>query len=172
MSSPQGINLGPNSPTGWYNYITAQGKQVAYEYIRDPNLVIYNGAGAVIETGGWRPLVPSDLAANVSISGGVSVGNVAVTGGSIAISNTPNVIINSGSFGLTPGTITGSQAQIPVGARSYFIAVSSGNAWVNGSGPFIAPIGFGGGGYDGHWTLNSAINIGCTGGFVNYGYEA
>ena len=118
-----------------------------------------------VSSGVFRPAYTTDFAANVSISGlGVTVGAVAITGN-------PSVTINSGSFGFSGNVITSSQAQIPVGARSYFIAVLSGNAWINGVGPYISPFTVGGGGYDGRWTLNTAINVGITGGFVNYGYE-
>jgi hypothetical protein len=185
-----------------------------FPYIYDPTAVI-SGSNP-IQTGAWRPYTINDITTqNVSISGGVSISSVAVTGGSIAISNTPNVnvnnnsfpvtgaggffgitgtpnvnvtnpvlavsgnttvintvTINSGSFALTPGIITSSQAQIPVGVRSYFIAIISGNAWVNGVGPMISPFTIGGGGYDGHWILNTAINFGVTGGFITYGYES
>jgi len=85
----------------------------------------------------------------------VSIGAVAVTGG--------NITINSGTY--TPGfaILTGSQTQIPVGARSASISVISGGCYINGSGNFPAGMTLNFGGYDGRFILSSVINVGCTG---------
>jgi archaellum component FlaG (FlaF/FlaG flagellin family) len=65
----------------------------AFQYIWDKSLVWTVPNGQSI-TGGARPVVPEDLAANISVSGlSLSVGSVAVTGGQVAISNNPGVTV-------------------------------------------------------------------------------
>lgn len=96
----------------------------------------------------------------IGITGSPTV-SVVTSGNPLAISG--NVTINSGSFGLTITGLTGSQSQIPIGAKSYQISIISGNAFINGVGPITNPYTLNGGKFDGHWTLNTAINFGCTG---------
>ena len=155
-------------------------------YIYDPNAV-NNGVVPPI-TGNWRPYCTTDIG-SVSISG-LSITSVAVTGGSIAISNpvlavtgalsasinavavtgNPNVTIDTGSFLPSFSAITNGQMQIPVGARQYSVAVESGSAYINGM-LINAQTIINGGGYDGRRTLSSAINVGCTGGRIIVTYE-
>lgn len=143
-------------------------------------------------TGGWRPAKPSDFAANVSVSGlNLTVGAVAITGNpNITVSNpilavsgnvsNPNEIaalasgnsgifqiqaaLNSGVYGFFATGVTGSQFQIPVGAKSYSIGIESGSAYINGT-QFNSISSIGGGGYD-KFTLSAVINVGVTGGRV------
>lgn len=121
MSYP--INLGPNSPTGYFLYQTCPGKQVTFGYVQDPALPIYNAQGALISSGGWRPFHPADFAANVSVSGlNVTVGAVAVTGNpQVQISNTApinvtgivnTVVTGSVSTSVTSVAVTGGQLSI------------------------------------------------------------
>lgn len=58
-------------------------------------------------TGMWRAATPADFAANVSISGGlsVSVGNVAVTGGQLSLIGTSSVLVTNPLLA-TSGTTT------------------------------------------------------------------
>lgn len=67
----------------------------SFNHLYDPSLTW--SSNNQVFTGGFRPIFPTDLAANISLSGvSLSIGAVAVTGGQIAISNTPNVnIVNS-----------------------------------------------------------------------------
>lgn len=95
----------------------------------------------------------------VAVSGIVQTPDTGVR--AVAVTNT--VTINSGSY--TPGfaIITGSQTQIPIGAKSASVAIISGSAYINGSGAFPAGLTLGFGGYDGRFPLASAINVGATG---------
>jgi hypothetical protein len=145
-------------------------------------------------TGGWRPAKPSDFAANISVSGlNLTVGAVAVTGnpnftvsnpilavsGNMVFDLAPVVsaqssgnatltqiqaILNSGTYGFFATGVTGSQFQIPAGAKSYSIGVESGSAFINGT-LFNSISSIGGGGYD-KFTLSAVINVGTTGGRV------
>src|ERR1700741_2302235 len=67
-------------------------------YIRDPN-VSWTGPNGQVFTGGWRALNPSDLAANISVSGlSLNVGAVAVTGNPLVTISNP-ILAVSGNFG-------------------------------------------------------------------------
>lgn len=70
----------------------------------------------------------------------------------------------AGTFTSAFSGITGSQFQIPVGARSYTIFVESGSAFVDGT-QLNASRSFSSPGY-GNRTLGTAINVGTTGGKV------
>lgn len=93
-----------------------------FNYIYDPNAF---NSGNPNATGAWRPYSTSDISNNtVNVSGlNLSVGNVAVTGGAIAISNTPNVVPVGGFVGLT-GTPTVNVTN-PVLATSGIVTVLS-----------------------------------------------
>ena len=83
-----------------YRTYSSPGGQVVngVAYIYDPTLVV----GEI--TGNFRPAFTSDFAANINVSGlNLSVGSVAVTGGSVAISNTTpipvsGVVVTSATF--------------------------------------------------------------------------
>lgn len=87
-----------------------------FQYVWDNGAVTSGGAGLAI-TGAWRPVTPGDLSSTLTLTGSglmVVVDDVAVTGGSIAISNNPGVTIItpvvavSGYSTLTnPVTLTG-----------------------------------------------------------------
>lgn len=78
---------------------------------------------------------------------------------------TGNVIINSGTYAPVITGFTTQQYQIPVGTRQWSIAVESGSAYVNGV-QINASTTLNGGGFDGRFTLSTAINVGTTGGRV------
>lgn len=144
---------------------------IAASYVWSETVVVTGNQGYY--TGAWIPaLAGPDGSLNVNINSGVniafsgsnfSISNVAVTGG--------NITINSGSYAPSFSIITSSQTQIPVGAKSWSISVVSGSAYVNGTGPISAYTNINGGGYDGRFTLNTAINVGTTGGNVLIAYE-
>lgn len=70
-------------------------------YLWDPTLVV-SGTAPNGVTGGWYAASRADFAASINVSGlNLTVGSVAVTGGSIAISNTPNVTV------INPIAVTG-----------------------------------------------------------------
>jgi hypothetical protein len=83
-----------------YRTYTSPGGQVVngVAYLYDSTLVV----GDI--TGNFRPAFTSDFAANINVSGlNLSVGSVAVTGGSVAISNTTpipvsGVVVTSATF--------------------------------------------------------------------------
>lgn len=140
-----------------------------------PPVTVVNNSFPVTGAGGFFGLTGT---ANIAVTGGsISiVGPLTLTGtltnsvtgtvnttGTVTANVTGVVTIDSGSFALTINMITGSQVQIPVGVRAYSISVISGSAFINGNGPFFSMYTLNGGGYDGRWTLNTAINIGCTG---------
>jgi hypothetical protein len=83
-----------------YRTYTSPGGQVVngVAYLYDATLVV----GDI--TGNFRPAFTSDFAANINVSGlNLSVGSVAVTGGSVAISNTTpipvsGVVVTSATF--------------------------------------------------------------------------
>jgi hypothetical protein len=112
---------------------------------------------------------------NVAVTGGsiqtittgslnVTMGNVAVTGGNI------NVAVTGASIGFNLTSMTSGQVQIPAGAISWFIAIESGQSYINGV--YVnAQQSLNGLGYDGHQKLSSAINVGCTGGRVLVSWE-
>jgi len=63
------------------------------------------------------------------------------------------------------------QSVIPAGVRSYSISAVSGNVWINGGGPVIAPLTVVGGGY-GALQSSAPIVIGASGGaYVVYRYD-
>lgn len=161
-------------------------------YVFD-NTTIISGGGQPV-TGAWRPVSPGDLSANISLTGGVfnaAVDDVAVTGGFIAISNTPGVIVQNGILPIsgnvnstitnsilpvsgistvvggvyTPSfsIVTGSQVIIPVGVRSASVSIVSGTAYVNGTGPVVAGVTLKFGGYDGRYLSSAGVVVGATG---------
>lgn len=75
-----------------------------FPYIYDQNVVL-SGQNP-ISTGGWRPYTTADIG-SINISGGLSVGNVAVTGGLITISNPILAVSGNLSANVTSIAITG-----------------------------------------------------------------
>lgn len=130
------FNVGHSSPVFLYCY--------------DPNAVVTGDNQPI--TGCERPMQPSDFA--TTISGGLTIGNVGVTGG--------NITINSGAYTPTFSFVTAGQVTIPAGAKQASITVVSGLTSINGS---FAPVGtvVKLGGYDGRFILAGAVNVGCTG---------
>jgi hypothetical protein len=152
---------------------------VATQYIWDSNAVITGTLNPI--TGCFRPLEPTDLSANVEVSGGLSinVGAVAITGNpevrvSNAINTTGSITLDgsisiSGDVSIATKTytsyisgVTSGQLTIGAGALSWSVAVESGSAYLNG---LLLNEGsaLNGGGY-GQYTSNTVYNIGCTGG--------
>lgn len=169
---------------------------IANQYIWDGNAVI-TGSNPTI-TGVWRPVLSTDLAANINVTGGLTVQtnpSVAITGNpSVYVSNMPykigitgdinatgvmgitgdvnlvgqvgisgSVVVAGSTYqslvsGLTNGTII-----IPTGSKSWSVAVKSGSCYFNQT-LLNEGTSLNGGGFDGRYTLNSAISIGCTGG--------
>lgn len=96
---------------------------------------------------------------------------------SMTISGNPNVTISSGArvgvtglVGITGNAytsniqvVTSGNQSIPVGAKSWSVTVESGAASVAGR-QLSTPTAIYGGGYDGRFTLGTAILVGCTGG--------
>jgi hypothetical protein len=70
----------------------------------------------------------------------------------------------SGSYTPSFNAVTSGQIQIPVGAKSYSIAVESGRAFVNGV-LFNTLTSYNGGNHE-LYSLSNSINVGCTGGRV------
>lgn len=133
-------------------------------YIYDPASVVTGDNPPV--TGAMRAATPADFTATINVSGlNLSVGAVALTG------TTNNVVINSGTY--TPNflTLTAGQGQIPAGVRQGSIYVSSGVAFVNGSGPLTPGTALKVGGYDGRFLSTAAVNVGCTGGVTVLTWE-
>jgi hypothetical protein len=194
--------------------------------------VLWTDASSRIKTGAWRPAVPSDFAANINISGGLSVqiGAVAITGnpqvtatisnplltvsgvsfinnsivpvsgitsinnsnlsvsgnvtvlngvlpvsGNVNITNailpvSGNVTVSTGSYQVFITGFSNGQNQIPTGAKQWGVSCISGNMFIGG---ILFPVGAGiaGGGYDGNKILRTAINYGCTGGYVLASWE-
>lgn len=169
---------------------------IAAQYIFDQSAVITGITNPI--SGAWRPLIPSDLAATINVSGGMTVNSnpsVAITGNpSVQISNFPYQFgitgnINAtgimgisgdiglvGSVGITGDVtiagstynsflsgITSGTVVIPVGSKSWSIAVESGNCYLNTT-LLNNGTSLNGGGYDGRYTLGTSLSIGCTGG--------
>ena len=170
---------------------------VAAQYIFDSNAV--NTGCLPPLTGVWRPIVPTDFASTISVSGsGFQVNvpsSVAITGNpSMTVSNMPYEIGISGAVNATGilgisgdvnmvgqvgisgkvdilgstytsylSGITSGSTIIPTGSKSWSIAVESGSCYFNQT-LLNAGTSLNGGGYDGRYTLGTAISVGCTGG--------
>jgi len=67
--------------------------------------------------------------------------------------------------GITSGMYT-----IPSATKAFNINVISGNAFINGFGPYIAPVQVNNPGFDGRIVTNAPVNIGVTGGYVLINY--
>jgi len=170
---------------------------IAAQYIFDSNAV--NTGAQPPTTGNWRPIVPTDFAATINVSGsGFQVNvpsSVAITGNPpVTISNMPyeigitGIINASGILGISGDVnmvgqvgvsgkvdilgstytsylsgITSGTAIIPTGSKSWSIAVESGSCFFNSTQLNVGTA-LNGGGYDGRYTLGTAISIGCTGG--------
>jgi len=94
-SAPSGIR-------NWSTTINEQHSSPVFNYLFDA-ATIFTPIGKPPITGSWRPLVPADLAANISLSGvSLTIGSVAVTGGQVAISNP--VTVGGGFLGITGTT--------------------------------------------------------------------
>jgi hypothetical protein len=93
---------------------------------------------------------PASSPINVSgvVQASVSIGNVAVTGG--------------GTFTPTFAILTGSQQVINAGYKSASVAVISGSAYINGSGPYLDGVALSFGGYGGFLSATPLV-VGCTG---------
>ena len=68
-------------------------------------------------------------------------------------------------------TITSGQAQIPVGTKSWYVSAVSGNVWLDGI-RLLTSTQIDGGGYDGRTNLETAINVGTTGGYALVKWDA
>lgn len=91
----------------------------------------------------------------LGISGDVNmVGQVGVSGKVDILGSTYTSYLS----GITSGT-----AIIPTGSKSWSIAVESGSCFFNSTQLNVGTA-LNGGGYDGRYTLGTAISIGCTGG--------
>jgi hypothetical protein len=165
-----------------------------FPYIYDPNAIISGGGvGNPLSTGAWRPWQTTDNGAtNLTVSGGINVGNVAVTGGVIGIIGTPpitvansvlaisgNTVNNGGFVSVSNATggyspvftgLSSGQIQIPQGVKAYSITVASGSAYLQSTYlPFGTSVG--GGQYGGGFLSNFALNVGCTGGYTLVTWE-
>lgn len=172
-------------------------QNIAVQYIWDSNAVITGNVP--FTTGAYRPLVPTDFASTINISGSGFQVNVpssfALTGNpDVRVSNMPYEIgitgdINAtGIMGITGDVnlvgqvgisgkvdilgstytsylsgITSGSTIIPTGSKSWSIAVESGSCYFNQT-LLNAGTSLNGGGYDGRYTLGTAISVGCTGG--------
>lgn len=172
-------------------------QNIAVQYIWDAYAVITGNQPPT--SGAYRPLVPTDFASTINVSGsGFQVNvpsSVAVTGNpSVTISNpsyqvgiTGNVASTGtlaavgtftldGSVGISGKVdilgstytsylsgITSGTTIIPTGSKSWSIAVESGSCYFNSTQLNVGTA-LNGGGYDGRYTLGTAISIGCTGG--------
>lgn len=136
---------------------------ISANYVWSETVVVTGATGPI--TGAWLPALGGpDGSLNVNISSGI---NISLSGASFGISSVAvtggNITINSGSYSPNFVIITNSQTQIPVGAKSWAVSVISGSAYINGVGPIFAYANINGGGYDGRFPLNAAINVGGTG---------
>lgn len=143
---------------------------IAATYIWDGTSVI-TGCFPPI-TGCFRPAEPSDFAASISGSGGMSVNvsAVAITGNpNVTVSNFPYEMGITGDVNIANKTyttyisgVTSGSVLIPTGTLSWSVAVESGSAYINN---LLLNEGssFNGGGY-GNYFSNTPLNIGCTGG--------
>ncbi len=169
---------------------------IAAQYIFDQGAVITGITNPI--TGCWRAAQPSDFAASINVTGGLSVNSspsVAITGNpNVTVSNFPYQFgitgnINAtgimgisgdiglvGSVGITGDVtiagstytslisgITSGTVVIPIGAKSWSIAVESGSCYMNTT-LLNNGTSLNGGGYDGRYTLGTSLSIGCTGG--------
>ena len=170
---------------------------VAAQYIFDANAV--NTGCLPPLTGVWRPIVPTDFASTINVSGsGFQVNapsSVAITGNpSVTVSNQIYQVGISGNVGATGSLaavgsftlngdvgitgdvsiagstykpfvsgITSGTINIPKGSISWSVAVESGSCYFNQT-LLNAGTSLNGGGYDGRYTLRTAISVGCTGG--------
>jgi hypothetical protein len=113
-------------PSGIRNYSTAINENKAspaFNHLWDASSTYRTPAGAII-TGSWRPLLPSDMAAEINVSGGLSVtiGAVAITGNpSVQVSNP--VTLGGGFAGIT-GTVN-TNISNPVLATSGVVRISN-----------------------------------------------
>ncbi len=112
----------PSAQARYFSRLPNEQKGIpAFQYIWDSGVVWQDQAGNLI-TGAERPVVPSDLASSttIDVSGGlsVSVGNVAVTGGSITVNNTAPIPIS--------GVVVSSPS--PIQAVSGYVSVLGGNS--------------------------------------------
>jgi hypothetical protein len=101
----------------------------------------------------------------------ISETGLITTSNSLLTSANTLLSAQTGTFSPTFNIITSSQVQIPANAKSWSVAVESGSAFINGSGPINAGTALNGGGYNGAFKLSAAINVGCTGGRAIIVYE-
>lgn len=157
---------------------------VAAQYIFDSNAV--NTGCLPPLTGVWRPIVPTDFASTISVAitgnPSMTVSNmpyeIGISGavnatGILGISGDVNMVGQvgiSGKVDILGSTytsylsgITSGSTIIPTGSKSWSIAVESGSCYFNQT-LLNAGTSLNGGGYDGRYTLGTAISVGCTGG--------
>lgn len=106
-------------------------------------------------TGNW-------VAANFDPSGRLNV-NIAGASFTGELSLDEAISVTGQYTFASPVLITGSQTQIPAGAKSWSVSIISGFAFINGTGPIYSYANLNGGGYTANSSLTTAINIGCTG---------
>ncbi len=135
----------------------------SFTYLYDPNAVITGNSPP--QTGAFRAASVSDFAANISVSG------LNLTVGAVSITGSPIVTIATSTYGPSFNIVTAGQITIPQNSKSYSVSVISGQAYINGTGPFDAGVSLNGGGYDGKVLLASAVVVGGTGGKIIVYYE-
>ncbi len=145
----------------------------------NPNVTVSN---ALLATSGNTTLINPLLAISgnativnslLATSGNTTIINSILPISGVVQSNVTNPIlsvsgnvISSGTFSPTFSGTTSGQIQIPIGARTWSIAIESGTAtYVNGA-LFTTTRTLQGGNYNGQQTLSSVINVGTTGGRV------
>lgn len=109
-----------------------QKAEPSMQYLFDGSALI-NFPNGGIKTGAWRPIVPADLAANISLSGvSLSVGSVAVTGVTqTSIVGIPHVVVDGGLIGLTGNLVFAQTGVTPVTIIGG--ATSSASVWLTGA---------------------------------------
>lgn len=128
------------SNSGLYNtYISPYSKATAFEYIYDPNLVVFNHGmgGGSTQTGGFRPLATTDFG-STSISGlNVSVGAVAVTGiASVLVTNTAPINVTGIVLTQVTGSVTTTVSAVAI-TGSPNVTVNGGFLGITGVPTFI-----------------------------------
>lgn len=140
-----------SSPNGILYYSSTQNEAKAHPNLNFVYDVNHVRPGSPPSTGGWRALVPSDLAGDISLSGvSISIGAVAVTGtvhvtGNFGGGGASDIILTSGFKAVSTNfaIITGSQLVIPANSRSWSIGFISGDYGViDGIGTFPAGVSF------------------------------
>lgn len=141
---------GDSSNTGRArNYFGSYGQgAISFLNIYDSSTIVTNiNDGTILGTGAWRAAVPSDFAANISLSG------VSITVGSVAITGNPSVSVSNPTYQVG---ITGQPISVVGSVFGTITGNSTINTQITGS-PIVTPV------YQGTSTVSNSTPSGANG---------